>query len=156
MFVFMNEKECFENEFLIFRELKEDDYGNDYFNLLSQLTKAENISENDFKNALTEINKNGNVFVFEDKNNGKIAATAKLLIEQKLIRGGGKVGHLEDVVVDKDYRKYGLGKKIVLNLVDLAKEKGCYKIIGNCDDSVIKFYEKIGFENKGNEIAIYF
>ena len=143
-------------ENLIFRTLNENDYNKDYFLLLNQLSNSNNLNQNNFKEIFYNIQKTSEIYIYEDITTNKIVASATLMIEQKFIRNGGKVGHLEDVVVDKDYRKYGLGKKIVLNLVNLAKEKGCYKIIGNCDNSVIKFYEKIGFENKGNEIAIYF
>lgn len=153
VFLIMDEKECFENNF-VFRKLNEKDYSDDYFKLLLQLTDSKVMNENEFKNILNEINKNGNIFVIEDK--GKIIATAKLLIEHKLIRGGSKVGHLEDVVVDKNYRQYGLGKKLVNKIVEIARERGCYKIIGNCDNSLIGFYEKLGFLNKGSQFAIYF
>ena len=40
-------------------------------------------------------------------------ATGTLLIEEKLLRNFGKVGHIEDIVIHLDFRKYGLGKKMI-------------------------------------------
>ena len=141
---------------LVFRTLNGDDWNKNYFNLLSQLTDAVELDENTFKNLLNEIKKTSEIYVYEDIVNNKIVATAKLLIEQKLARGGGKVGHLEDVVVDVGYRKLGLGGKLVINIIDLARQRGCYKLIGNCTLDLIGYYEKIGFSNKGTQFAIYF
>lgn len=141
---------------LVFRTLNGDDWNKNYFNLLSQLTDAVELDENTFKNLLNEIKKTSEIYVYEDIVNNKIVATAKLLIEQKLARGGGKVGHLEDVVVDVGYRKLGLGGKLVINIIDLARQSGCYKLIGNCTLDLIGYYEKIGFSNKGTQFAIYF
>jgi len=141
---------------LIFRPLNNNDWNKNYFNLLSQLTDVVELDENTFKNLLNEIKKTSEIYVYEDIKNDKIVATAKILIEQKLARGGGKVGHLEDVVVDVGYRKLGLGRKLVINIIDLARQGGCYKLIGNCTLDLIGYYEKIGFSNKGSQFAIYF
>ena len=141
---------------LVFRPLNDNDWNKNYFNLLSQLTDVVELDENTFKNLLNEIKKTSEIYVYEDIVNNKIVATAKLLIEQKLARGGGKVGHLEDVVVDVGYRKMGLGGKLVINIIDLARQRGCYKLIGNCTLDLIGYYEKIGFSNKGTQFAIYF
>lgn len=144
------------NDPFVFRKLNYNDYSPEYFQLLKQLTEAEQIDRQKFKEILDEINKNSNIYVLEDITNKKIVASATLIIEHKLIRNGGKVGHLEDVVVDENYRGNNLGKNIVLKIIDLAKENGCYKIIGDCSPELLKFYEKMGFQNKGNQIAIYF
>ena len=41
-------------------------------------------------------------------------------------------------------------------LINKAKEHQVYKIILNCSDENIKFYEKCGFELKSNQMAKYF
>ena len=50
------------------------------------------------------------VVVIEDILNKHIAAAGTLLIEVKFLRGGGLVGHIEDIVTDKLYRGKNLGK----------------------------------------------
>ena len=68
------------------------------------------------------------------------------MIEQKFIHNGGKVGHIEDVVTRKGYEGKGIGKEILNELIKIAKDNECYKIILDCDEKLIKFYEKIGFK----------
>ena len=46
----------------------------------------------------------------------KVVATGTIYIEYKFIHQVGKVGHIEDMVVDSDYRNKGLGTMIVENL----------------------------------------
>ena len=53
------------------------------------------------------------MFVIEDVKTGRVVAAATLLLEYKFIHNAGKCGHVEDVVVDKNVRGRGLGKKIV-------------------------------------------
>ena len=80
----------------------------------------------------------------------KIVGSTTLLIEQKFIHEGGLVGHIEDVVVRKDYEGKGVGMKLIRSLLDCAKEKNCYKTILDCKDDVKAFYEKIGFHEESN------
>ena len=63
---------------------------------------------------------------------------------------------LKDVVCDKAVRGKGLGKKIILAAVGLAHKCGCYKVILDCEESNVGFYEKCGFSRKGVEMAHYF
>jgi glucosamine-phosphate N-acetyltransferase len=76
---------------------------------------------------------------------GRIVGTASLLMELKFIHGGGVVGHVEDVAVHRDFQKRGIGKALVEQLTDVAKEAGCYKIILNCIEDRVPFYEGQGY-----------
>ena len=49
-----------------------------------------------------------------------------------------------------------LGKKIVYHLINLAKENGCYKVILNCNENNVGFYEKCGLIRKECEMVKYF
>ncbi len=67
-------------------------------------------------------------------------------------------GLMEDVFVDENYRKQGIGTELVNRVIKLAKEKGCYKIIATSrygKDRVHALYEKIGFKDFGKEFKIY-
>jgi glucosamine-phosphate N-acetyltransferase len=141
------------NQF-IFRKLEDSDYDKNYLQLLSQLTEVGHINSKKFSNILSKIQ--SQIWVFEDIQSKKIIATASILLEQKFIHGGGIVAHLEDVVVDEAYRGNQLGKKLITNVVEKAKESGAYKIIANCKPELLSFYSKNGFEKKGEQIAIYF
>lgn len=70
-----------------------------------------------------------------------------LLVEAKI--RGGKLGHIEDIVVHKSHRGSGLGKEIVLALAKSAEYRGCYKIVLNCSTANSGFYENAGLVVSG-------
>lgn len=139
-------------DLLNFRRLEKEDYDKNYLELLKQLTTVGDVSKEKYETTFDKIG--AEVWVVEYEN--KIIASVSLLLEQKIIHECGIVGHLEDVVVDRDYRKYGLGKFIIERIIKIAKERGCYKLIGDCKSELLGFYEKNGFESKCVQISIYF
>lgn len=76
---------------------------------------------------------------------GKIIGTASLIIEPKFINSGGVVGHIEDVAVHQAFHHHGVGGKLVQHLLQVCRENQCYKVILDCAETVIPFYEKLGF-----------
>lgn len=135
--------------------LDENDYYNGFLELLSQLTivDADKISYKDFCNHLKKIS--SKIIVLQRLNDNKIIATGSLFIENKFIHNLGSVAHIEDVVVLDEYRLNGLGKKIITELVQMARDMNCYKIILDCSDENIEFYKKLGFIKKAHCMAIY-
>ena len=81
--------------------------------------------------------------------NSIIVGVASLHIIEKLTR---KMGLIEDVAVDSNYRGKGIGIKLIQNLTSEAKKMGCDKIVLNSSKDNISFYEKSGF--KVNEIQM--
>ncbi|MBS0203275.1 MAG: GNAT family N-acetyltransferase [Planctomycetes bacterium] len=75
----------------------------------------------------------------------RVAGTASLLMEPKFIHNGGIVGHIEDVAVHVAYQHHGVGAALVQHLLDVCKQSGCYKVILDCEEHVVPFYEKLGF-----------
>ena len=53
-----------------------------------------------------------------------------------------------DVVVSDVYRGKQLGKLVVAVTSLLATKLGCYKITLNCNDKMIKFYNKLGYKSE--------
>ena len=139
-----------------FRNLEINDYYNGYLDLLSQLTEVnkKNITFEKFSNFIKNLNINHKIIVIIHEN--KIVASGTLFIEDKIIHGISKVGHIEDIVVDSESRGLGLGKKIVSYLTNLAKENNCYKVILNCKEENCGFYQKCGYEKKEVEMVKYF
>mmetsp|Transcript_36775 Transcript_36775/g.57510 ORF Transcript_36775/g.57510 Transcript_36775/m.57510 type:complete len:118 (+) Transcript_36775:288-641(+) len=86
----------------------------------------------------------------------KIVATATLMVEYKFMRGGHLAGHIEDVVVDSSLRGRQLGVKLMQALQSVGRDLGCYKIILDCSQDNVKFYERCGFKHKEEQMAIYF
>lgn len=75
----------------------------------------------------------------------QIIGTASVLIEQKLIRDGGKVAYVEDVVVDEPHRLKGIGSELVRQAVKVARLNDCYKVVLSCGENNVPFYESLGF-----------
>ena len=84
----------------------------------------------------------------------RIAGTASLFLEPKFIHGGGIVGHIEDVATHAAYQKHGVGASLVAELLSVCRRAGCYKVILDCDEQVIPFYEKLGFRRWEHTLRI--
>ena len=135
---------------IIIREIEEDDLENGFLETLDFLRNASGLDKNKAKEILKKIKQNPNHIIYVAIDNKKIVGSTTLLIEQKFIHDGGFVGHIEDVVVRKDYEGKGIGIKLVTSLLERAKEKNCYKTILDCKDDVKQFYERIGFKHESN------
>lgn len=116
--------------------------------LLKQLTKVGEIDVNDFNKFILTLSDNHIIKIL--KYNNKIVGIGTIFIENKIIHNFGKVGHIEDIVIDKKIRGHGFGKYMIQHLLNIGKEKGCYKTILNCNDNNIAFYEKCNLIRDGN------
>lgn len=66
---------------------------------------------------------------------------------------------LEDLFVEEEYRKQGIGSQLVQKAIEEAKVQGCYKLIGNSrveKEKIHEFYERLGFKKHGFEFRIDF
>jgi glucosamine-phosphate N-acetyltransferase len=106
---------------------------------------------------LLEIKNMGYIYVCYKNVENKISiiGSGTIIFEPKIIRSGKYVGHIEDIVVDKNFRSMGISKKIIDKLNFLAKENNCYKIILDCKANLCDFYEKSGFEKHGIQMSKY-
>jgi len=132
------------------REIEEDDLERGFLETLDFLRNASSLDKTKAKEIFKKIKQNANHIIHVAIDGKKIVGTTTLFIEQKFIHDGGLVGHIEDVVVRKDYEGKGIGIKLVTSMLERAKEKNCYKTILDCKDDVKKFYEKIGFKHESN------
>ncbi|KAA8516717.1 hypothetical protein F0562_016777 [Nyssa sinensis] len=149
-----NEEERFQ-----VRKLEILDKSKGFIELLQQLTVCDSVSDKEFQQRFQELSSYGDdhlICVIEDDRSGKIVATGSVFIEKKFIRNCGKVGHIEDVVVDSCVRGMQLGKKIIGFLADHAHSIGCYKVILDCSVENRAFYEKCGFKPKEVQMVKYF
>ena len=138
-------------EGITIREILKEDLENGFLTSLDSLRKASNISKEKAEEILNIIKKNPNHHIAVAIIENKVVGAATLLIEPKFIHDGGLVGHIEDVVVDKNHQRKKIGEQIILYLLKTAKEKGCYKTILDCSNEVKPFYEKLGFRRVANE-----
>ncbi|EHA8586420.1 Glucosamine 6-phosphate N-acetyltransferase [Cocos nucifera] len=148
-----------DDDLLPIRRLEISDYTKGFVELLAQLSRCPPLSDADFRARFTDLAALGDdhvICVMEDPLSGRIIATASVFIERKFLRGCGKVGHIEDVVVDAAVRGRHLGQRVVQYLVEHARAAGCYKVILDCEPDRRSFYEKCGFSEKSIQMALYF
>ncbi|KAI9108314.1 hypothetical protein K1719_020797 [Acacia pycnantha] len=141
------------------RKLEISDKGKGFIELLRQLSVCDSVSDKEFQDRFNELSSLGDdhiICVVEDELHGRIIATGSIFIEKKFLRNCGKVGHIEDVVVDSSARGKQLGKKVIEFLTDHARSMGCYKVILDCSLENKVFYEKCGFKQKEVQMAMYF
>ncbi len=60
------------------------------------------------------------------------------------------LGKLERICILKPYRKYGLGKKIIQTLEEIAKDKGIDKVKLHGQTHAEEFYKKLGYMTSSN------
>jgi glucosamine-phosphate N-acetyltransferase len=134
------------------RKLQKEDLQKGFLHTLDSLRPTSGIDKKIAEKIFDKINSNPDHIIAVAIMEGKIVGSTTLLIETKFIHNGGKVGHIEDVVVDKEYQRKGIGEKIIVYLLRHAKEQGCYKTILDCADDVKPFYEKLGFKHNANAL----
>ena len=140
----------------IIREIEQADLEKGFFQTLSNLAMLGRIRDDleQAKKILQEIKSYPlyKIFVAVKNDDAEIIGSITLLIEQKFIHDGGKSGHIEDVVTRKEYEGIGVGSALVSTALAFAREKNCYKVILDCSEKNVPFYEKIGFRK--NEISM--
>lgn len=119
----------------------ENRYVDDINNLLKQLSNsARNLSLEDFR----RVFKSGELLVIFDED--RIIGMACVHFRETCIR---KIATIEDVVVDKEYRKKGFGEKLVKSLVKRAQERGANRVELTSKPKRVganALYKKMGFK----------
>lgn len=118
------------------RPLAKTDLSRGLLSVLSVLTLAPEVSETQYVQTFDAMKSFNNYFtlVIVSRATDAIVGTGTVFIEQKFIRNLGKVGHIEDIVVDKSMQGRKLGLRIINALTEISEAKGCYKTILNCSE----------------------
>lgn len=145
----MKKKDPLENDIPIV-ELKHDHLDRGFLETLDNLVSGtSNLTKAKAQFIFQEISANPlhKIFVAVMEQQGKetVVGTISLMIEPKFIFGGGRVGHIEDVSIRKGYQNKGIGSRLVLHATAAAKELGCVKIVLDCSDETMPFYQKLGY-----------
>ena len=82
------------------------------------------------------------------KQDSKIVGLTSIIFLSRLNRTKLEM-YIPELIVTKQLRNFGIGKKLIKYCIDLAKKKDCYRIrleSGNQRKESHKFYKSIGFE----------
>ena len=112
----------------------------------------------DYKRAFAQIQTTPGHELLVAEEEGKIIGTMMLFIMPNLSHGGLPWAGVENVMVDADYRRQGIGKLMMDYVLAQAKKAGCYKIQLISDKSrteAHKFYEALGYNASGHGFRLY-
>jgi GNAT superfamily N-acetyltransferase len=80
---------------------------------------------------------------------GQIVSSCTLAIIPNLTRSARPYGLIENVVTHSDFRRRGIGTRILQSALELAWKQDCYKVMlltGRKDEATLRFYQHAGFE----------
>ena len=121
--------------------------------LYQQLNVGEVIDESTATNVWNNIQQQ-NIRYFVARENSEIIASCYICIVSNLTRGGKSIGFIENVITDIKYRRKGIGKTVIKNAVQYAKDQNCYKVLllsGKERIDAHAFYESIGFDGESKK-----
>lgn len=121
---------------------------NDYKKLFDFWEKNYSVSEMDnLEHFETFLNKNSDLSVLIEED-GEIIGTT-------LGSYDGRRGYLQKVVVSKEYRKHGIGVKLVNEVVKRLRNAGAVYIPISVEKELIVFYQRAGFVKKDTTSMIF-
>lgn len=129
------------------RLLKKSDFVQ-YISLINQFRPINmDISFEKFDEIYDIIFKSSEIYVaYIDE---KIVGSITVFYEQKFIHKLSVYAHIEDVIVDENYRHMKIGSTLLSYVKNTANQKGCFKCLLACNDSVKQFYINNNFEERG-------
>ena len=83
----------------------------------------------------------------------EIVAYGSIVIENKI--RGEVAGHIEDIVVDKNYRCRFIGENLIKELINIGKKNSCYRITLFCKENLENFYSRQGFKKSSINMKKY-
>jgi GNAT superfamily N-acetyltransferase len=89
---------------------------------------------------------------------GIVAGTADLLVVSNLTHHGMAWAIVENVVVDQDWRRSGVGRALMEEIVTRCREANCYKIqllSRKHRHAAHSFYEHLGFQSSVQGFRFY-
>lgn len=104
-----------------------------------------------------EIEGNKDIKYFGAVEDGKVVSTCWCIIVPNLTRCGSSFCFIENVVTDKDFRKQGLGRKVMEKAIEFARQKNCYKVIlesASFRKEAHQFYKNLGFDGEAKKAFI--
>ena len=120
-----------------------------FITTFNYLTKSSLSKIDDILNVFENIYKQWSHILVAINEEHWIIGMWTLMLQQTFARNWALAWHIEYVSVDQNFKWIWIWTKILSALCDLAKQKLCYKIILDCEQDLIWFYQKHWFEVHG-------
>ncbi len=101
----------------------------------------------------TKIDENEDYYVLCVLNGDKLAGSISGIVCMDLYGDCRPYMVVENFIVDRDFRRQGMGEKLFRSIEKIARERGCSQIILITDHDrkdAIRFYKKMGFDTDRN------
>src|SRR5579864_1174603 len=96
------------------RQLQDEDFEKGFIETLSNLSDTGGLSPKEGRKIFGAMKRDPLYHIFVAvASDGQVIGATTLLVEQKFIHRGGRVGHIEDVVVRKGHEGKGVGGSVV-------------------------------------------
>jgi GNAT superfamily N-acetyltransferase len=128
---------------------KQNDF-EEVFPLLRQLWPENNLDREKLKNVYERAVDSGNQIYICYRYKNRLVGFCSMTIKNNLWQQGC-VAHIDELIVHENYRKKGIGKKLITEIILIARFKGCKRI--ELDTAFTRkkahdFYEDLGFKNR--------
>ena len=123
------------------RPLARTDYSRAHLSVLAVLTSTPDLTVEQYTRAFDTLRSCPNTYftvVIVSRATDTIVSVGSIFMEQKFTRNLGRVGHIEDIAVDKSMQGRKLGLRVIQALTGISEVTGCYKTILNCSDENIR------------------
>jgi GNAT superfamily N-acetyltransferase len=122
-----------------------------------ELDDGKVLSMKDAESIFEQMMRYPNYKIYIAKYQEHVVGTFALLIMDNLGHMGAPSAIIEDVAVDPEFQRQGIGKAMMAYAIQLATEKGCYKAVLSSNlkrERAHSFYESLGFERHGYSFRI--
>lgn len=119
--------------------------------LLYELGRPEPVDEKEikvFKNKINDYFLDPSKSIIVAEKDLEILGLVSVILLQRLNHAKFEM-YIPELVVTREHRYYGVGKKLITYCVELARKKNCYRIrleSGNQRTESHKLYKNLGFE----------
>ncbi|MDP3990746.1 MAG: GNAT family N-acetyltransferase [Candidatus Nealsonbacteria bacterium] len=141
-------------EEIIVRQLRVKDLEKGFLETLDRLIPIGGLSIKKAKHIFRKITLNPVYWTIVAEKNNMVVGTATVLFQQEFFGNGTFMAHVENVVVHEKCSGQGIATMLMQAVDQEIRKRNCFRVVLNCSDDNISFYEKLGYERKGNEMRI--
>ena len=119
-----------------------------YFTYLSPWSPKNEQNMDLWKEKIAKFHDDFNFYLLVCEVGGKVVSSVQLVIIESLTHDVSPFGIIENVVTHGGYRCKGYASALLQRAIDIAKERGCYKVsleTGSNKESTLNFYRNNGF-----------
>jgi len=123
------------------------------------IEKGKQVSPDEYREVFSRIAADPNHHLLILEADGKVVATLVYILVPNLSHRACPWAIIENVIVDKEYRRWGLGRVLMDYALARSREAGCFRV--QLCSSVQRaeahlFYRSLGFEPSAYGFRLYF